>query len=76
VDTDGCMLQDFYSEMIIESKHTCINFGCIYGLTGGFGLGVHRGVLVGTDGCMLQDFYSEMIIESKHTCINFGCIMD
>jgi hypothetical protein len=27
------MLQDFYSEMIIESKHTCVKFGYIYGLT-------------------------------------------
>jgi hypothetical protein len=24
---------EYYSDMIIESKHTCIEFSCIYGLT-------------------------------------------
>jgi hypothetical protein len=24
---------DYYSNITIESKHTCIEFGCIYGLT-------------------------------------------
>ena len=24
---------EYYSDMIIESKHTCIEFGCMYGLT-------------------------------------------